>query len=641
MILAFGGVGTNLIPFPFLTRGGGPPNAPTSDCGAEFDAYIKEAHGRLEQSPFMFEATSRVLELWKGRRLRFYRSENDFVEAKVVQWKQSENSHVSDNFPFETSWELRLEGDLDLNPHPLQHIQNRDRIQVTIRDKPKAHEGKTGHIVQFLQGDRYKIQLDHDPLMFVTTHKDNVIRKPSGYCFYVYRMNVHGGGILRDCVCGSASCRATQYSIEWIDSPFPAIDQFRSVAKATCPTCRAIEPTPKAFDDRDGALSSCSSPEKKAPFKKSGKASQQQDDCCPICDMQMPLRTLQCNHQLCQDCWSKWRVSATSMMPFDLTQPPIDARNLQKERDRGYQKMKALLPHTLMDGTATRKPTPRQLSSNSEQVNERNEKAIEDAMEKFFERLGSILCRLDDTVHAPVIRIRNADSANLKEFWSELRKAPVHIFCFDGYFKDFLDEFYSMAGLEIICNVIQERSKEIEAARWLYLESGGAYRIEADGDASSADGEDLETKVKGYLLFLMALCHTRMAELHEDDNEYYSAIFWYERAISSSLKRLELEGDSSKHARSQLAVRYNNLGLATKRAGKLTEAGEHYDTAIEYTGLAKGGIDDINFDDTEKVNDRDTDYVAVTKRSIDRNRCTLNKEFKLWTGTSGRLTPGC
>ncbi|KAL3905400.1 MAG: hypothetical protein SGARI_004482, partial [Bacillariaceae sp.] len=121
-----------------------------------------------------------------------------------------------------------------------------------------------------------------------------------------------------------------------------------------------------------------------------------------------------------------------------------------------------------------------------------------------------------------------------------------------------------------------------------------------------------------------------------------SAVYWYERAVSSSLKRLELEGDNSKHAKNQLARHYNDLAVATKRAGKLVEAQGHYDTALRYVGLGKVKDGDLKIESLLKAHhDTDLDYNERTKATIDINRVALINELKEWTGNSERLTPGC
>ena len=228
---------------------GGPPSSGDmtySECGPEFDAYTKEKEGELARNPFFFGMPEkRELDFWMGRRLRFYKSPTEFVEAKVVMWLQESNTRMSERFPYETEWTLKLEGDLDFT---LSKPDGKYR-EVTLH-KPKAHAGKTGTIVRFPSdgGDRYKIQMDDDPLKFVTLPRDSFTRK---YNLHVHRMNVHGGGILRYCRCDTPTCQAKHYSIEWIDPPSPVLDLNRSVAKVTCPTCRAVEPTARAFDDRD------------------------------------------------------------------------------------------------------------------------------------------------------------------------------------------------------------------------------------------------------------------------------------------------------------------------------------------------------------------------------------------------------
>jgi hypothetical protein len=63
----------------------------------------------------------------------------------------------------------------------------------------------------------------------------------------------------------------------------------------------------------------------------------------------------------------------------------------------------------------------------------------------------------------------------------------------------------------------------------------------------------------------------------------------------------------------QLASMYCNLGLAQKHCGHLSLALENYNASLE----------------------------IMNQDGVHKNRETLRREMKQWTGSSGTLTPGC
>lgn len=244
---------------------------------------------------------------------------------------------------------------------------------------------------------------------------------------------------------------------------------------------------------------------------------------------------------------------------------------------------------------------------------EQEAEAIHNALVSFFAEIDSTLNTLDVIVHT---RFEDDGRSEYMRFWTELRKAPVHIFCYG--FLGLLDDFRNPPGLEIVCHVVQERSEEIAAARKLVLESKDSFGSTRDfwprteNDAIAADG---------YVPCLLALCYNRMGELKEAHDDPHSAIYWYERALPPALKRLTIEGDDLEHAKTEVTKYYINLGLAMERAGRLSDAKDHYNDALTHLGV---DFDALNHD---------------TPLSI--HICALNHVIKEWTGTSGRLTPGC
>jgi tetratricopeptide (TPR) repeat protein len=103
----------------------------------------------------------------------------------------------------------------------------------------------------------------------------------------------------------------------------------------------------------------------------------------------------------------------------------------------------------------------------------------------------------------------------------------------------------------------------------------------------------------------------RIGELYEDDGNSRSAIYWYERAVLHSRKALKLQNDSAQ-CKALLSMLYNNLGVAQRRAGLLTDAMNAYDQSIA-----------LHPEDDTAHN----------------NKQRLQAELDEWTGSSGKLTP--
>lgn len=102
----------------------------------------------------------------------------------------------------------------------------------------------------------------------------------------------------------------------------------------------------------------------------------------------------------------------------------------------------------------------------------------------------------------------------------------------------------------------------------------------------------------------------RLGELYEEVSNFRGAILWYERAVVFAKKRKPHVPDV--YANPAIGRQYSNLALAQKRAGFLTKALENYNIAVPV-------------DPTGSV----------------QNREKLIAEIKEWTGSSGKLTPGC
>lgn len=556
----------------FLSFFGGPPGSArgTSNCGRDWDAYVKRVEG-----PFPYDhraPVTRELRMWHERRCRIYFSPTDFRRAKVVMWEQSNHGPFSST----TKWTLTV------------HYLNEDGEEgyakgdiVDIDGKPKKHDGKRGRIVAVMPSGKFKVRLDEDSIVFVMVAAEN-LRKLNIY-YDVHRMNITGGGIIVEG--GDEDGGDVKMSLEWIDPPDPPIpsDLYSNVVNINCPTCRAVEPNEIAFDDTTVKLKLHS-------------------DVCPVCTEPNKLsRTLQCGHVLCNDCFRQWRDKGNSKIPSTVSEPHIDPTRLQRERDSNFQKLRAILPATVMNGTATTRSSVRRTRSSN------TRSAADDAMERFRDRIKSTLQELDDLAHPSISRnndrgdILTADES-LTRYWTKLRQMSIHFLCEQSIAEELLDELNSKAAVEILMRVTEERADGIVSG----LQTLGLIKPE---DVAAGDEEKW---AQGYVEHLCSKYCNRMGELYEDEGNYRSAIHWYDRAILHSRKRKELQPGSVEECNAVLSMFHNNLGVAQRRAGMLNAAMESYNIAI---GL------------------HPSDQTAVN------NMERLNMELEQWTGTSGKLTP--
>lgn len=104
---------------------------------------------------------------------------------------------------------------------------------------------------------------------------------------------------------------------------------------------------------------------------------------------------------------------------------------------------------------------------------------------------------------------------------------------------------------------------------------------------------------------------TRLGEKYEEVKNYRYSIPWYERSLAHAIKKCKVA--PSAISEKILSQQHCNLGLAQKRVGFLSAALENYNKSlqVEPGGTALG------------------------------NRSKLLREMKEWTGSSGKLTPGC
>lgn len=435
-------------------------------------------------------------DLWKGRRFKLYSSKDEFREGKVVSWTQWNTGP----FCLTTFWKIHVE---------MESFGLGDTVIVEGLQSAKQLNGKEGRIIKFLQDrDRYKVKLLHDS-SFAAVKPENIKATTTEYS--VNRMNIEGGGTLT--ITGER--KKLLISLEWLEPAVPAIDLDEGALKANCPTCRAVEPPIAAYDE--------------APSDK--------EEECPICLEIKPCRVLQCGHDVCNNCWRKWRQN-TSGIP--VSRPQIDPEQLKIERDERSQEVSEIM------------------ASSSQEA-------------------GHVINRLLENLEY--------GDEGLSQFWRELMAASLTLLCNDSVVR-FLREQLSIPALEIMLLVLEERADEIN-----------------DIPHGMTKDEFFAVTTAAYF--------DRIGELYEEVGNYRAAIPWYERALMCARRNYEL---LPQEGADFLGAQHCNLGLAQKYAGFLSKALENYDASL----LANGDNADVA-----------------------ENRDTLLREMQQWTGTSGKLTPGC
>mmetsp|Transcript_1238 Transcript_1238/g.2715 ORF Transcript_1238/g.2715 Transcript_1238/m.2715 type:complete len:621 (+) Transcript_1238:269-2131(+) len=617
-IMTFGGFGGSGFGFTigggFFRGFGGPPGSAsgTSSCGKEFDAYVKRT-----QEPFPYDPempASHDLDMWKGRKAKIYQSPASYRIATVQKWSQNNSGPYSSS----TKWtiQLKFDDDGDGDNSGSKFVKG-DVVQIV--NKPKLHDGKDGVVVAVNNtSGKLKVQLNDDAMVFVSVLPENLkheSRRTGAHVYSVRRMNVAGGGVLDDHVTrpepagslGPPTTEKKKVSLEWIDEASPPLptDLFPNTVNVKCPTCRAVEPNDTAFDDTEVKL-------------------HVNPESCPICaDDKLPSRTLRCGHVLCNDCFRQWRDRGNSKIPSAVTQPHRDPAKLQRDRDRAFQRLRSMLPHTFLNGTATR--------ANSRTRQSNIQPLVDKAMEDFKTQVGQILSRLDELAHPCIHHAASIDGEQLSRddslmaYWGKLREVSVHIFCERSILEEFLNEIQSMAAVEILMKVTEERKDTIAAGMislGLVDKDTKPLGEEDDDDddkkkkkkkvkKTSTDTIDPEKWADGYVEHCFSQYCNRIGELYEDDGNSRSAIHWYERAVLHSRKARTLQ-NNSKECRAALSMLYNNLGVAQRRAGVLTDAMKAYDLAIE-----------LHPEDETARN----------------NKERLSSELEEWTGSSGKITP--
>ena len=166
-------------------------------------------------------------------------------------------------------------------------------------------------------------------------------------------------------------------------------------------------------------------------------------------------------------------------------------------------------------------------------------------------------------------------------FWRQLLTMPFQVFVTTEAIEIFRKQL-DISTLEILIRVVDERAAEIDAFM-----------------ANQPTGDPFTKQ-------LSMVYTNRIGELYEEVRNYRGAIPWYERALMDSKNQTPTQPE-------MVASQHCNLGLALKHAGLFSRALENYNASI----------------------------VMEDSNKVKKNRDTLRREMKEWTGTSGRLTPGC
>lgn len=493
-----------------------------SDCGQDFDDYTR----RVVHEPFENGASRSTESLWKNRKFRLYQNSTDFRVGKVISWTQARHTFLPLSF-----WKVTLEMDT---------MGSGD--SVVIQGLPKKHDGKKGIIIKTLPNGKFKVKLDDNDLTFVTVKREHL--KTGTTTFTVNRMNIDGGGTLKDPETGFL------VSLEWLDPASPSIDLDEGILRAVCPTCRAVEPLLKAYDDE-------------------AETNHADDQECPICMESTTCRTLTCSHDVCHECWQKWRNSSPNI---PVAAPEMNPDRLQRERDVNFQRVRAFLPHT-MGGTGS-KPSDTQAT-------------WKHICERADERIDGILESL--------VRDDGNGREGLVDFWKRMLSCSIHVFCMEACIS-FLVRRLTIPAMEILLQVSEERSDEIS--------SGLQQMFPNDHGNSSLE----------YIYSMKAKFCNQLGMLQEEEDSYRAAIPWYTRSVYFAKKRLEADTQHNEaNCKLALSAQHCNLGLAQKRAGFYNKAMENYDISL---GLRHN-------------------------EDVEKNKETLETEMKQWTGSSGKLTPGC
>mmetsp|Transcript_28373 Transcript_28373/g.51393 ORF Transcript_28373/g.51393 Transcript_28373/m.51393 type:complete len:227 (+) Transcript_28373:742-1422(+) len=195
----------------------------------------------------------------------------------------------------------------------------------------------------------------------------------------------------------------------------------------------------------------------------------------------------------------------------------------------------------------------------------------------------------------------------LRQFWKRMLTCPIHVFLMESSVT-FFTRRLSITALEIFLQVVYARQEEMATNYCLPM-------VVFDSNDVQQQHRRRRHNARGYIYSLKAKCCNQLGESHEEECNYRAAIPWYERSLLYAQKRRLVMPPSNDDTSAKRAVstQHCNLGLAQKRAGFLRKAKENYDASLELH------------------------YSA----DVAKNKELLLEEMKEWTGTSGKLCPGC
>jgi hypothetical protein len=182
----------------------------------------------------------------------------------------------------------------------------------------------------------------------------------------------------------------------------------------------------------------------------------------------------------------------------------------------------------------------------------------------------------------------NSGEQGLGRFWREFMVFPVPYFCLDITLNCFMEEL-DIPALEIVVQVFEQRKDEFVAHLPKMSSTVFVTRFE----------DFFEQQCLSYC--------TRLGEKYEEVKNYRGSILWYERALAHGIKLPPRVAWSS-------STIHSNLGFSQRHAGLLSAVLESYNASLQL----------------------DPGNVATLE-----NRKELLDEMEAWTGSSGKLTPGC
>jgi hypothetical protein len=180
----------------------------------------------------------------------------------------------------------------------------------------------------------------------------------------------------------------------------------------------------------------------------------------------------------------------------------------------------------------------------------------------------------------------------LGRFWEELMVFPTPFFCDPALF-DYFVRVLDIPALVIVVQVFEQRKDECFA------------------HLSNLSLTTFDSSVEFFEGRCCVYCK-KIGDKYEEVKNYRGSISWYERSVAHAIKKFKVAPTAN--FKRKLSALHCILGLAQKKAGSLSAALENYNASLQ---LEPGAS------------------------ALPQHRKTLLLEMKEWTGSSGKLTPGC